>query len=412
MIAHHNASAALTRGPIGVLLVNTGTPDSPDPAAVGRYLTQFLSDPRVVDIHPVLRWLLVNVLIVPRRRVTSGDAYRAIWTPEGSPLWVNSKALQHSLGQVLGTSPSSSTPCAPWPGSEEAPPYSVIVAMRYGNPSIANGLTQLMQQQVREIVVVPLFPQYASAATGSVVEEVYRILGDLWNTPPVRVIGPFFDHPDFVGAVVDRLRAAQNTFQPDHILFSYHGLPERHIHKSGCQNPTRSSCDNTGTCSQSQSPCCDMQQPCPAVDVARNNTYCYRAQCYDTTRHIAAQLNLAPTDYTAAFQSRLGRTPWIKPYTDHVMPDLAARGRKRLAVVCPSFVADCLETVEEIGIRAAEAWRAMGGDALHLVPCVNAHPQWVHGLAQLIRGHHHDHGEPLPPKGLALPINQHHAITA
>jgi protoporphyrin/coproporphyrin ferrochelatase len=320
----------------GVLLINTGSPDAPTPKAVGKYLKEFLSDPRVIDIPALWRWLLVW-LIVPRRSHTSAKAYAKIWTT-GSPLIAHSRAVEQKVAALLGSK------------------YIVKIGMRYGQPSIAQALEEL--QTVKELIVLPLFPQYASAATGSAVEEVYKHLNQLWNIPPVKVLGAFYDNADFITAVSDNLR---NAAPYDFVLFSYHGLPERHVKKSETLH-------------------CNRQLPCPSI--GPQNAFCYRAQCFATTQRIAKTLQL--NHYQVAFQSRLGRTPWIKPYTDKVLPELYQQGFRRLAVVCPSFVADCLETLEEVGMRLQTQWLQLGGESLKLVPCVNDHPQWIQGIVSMV----------------------------
>ena len=228
--------------------------------------------------------------------------------------------------------------------------------MRYGVPSIDAAIARLADADVERITVVPLFPQYASASTGSALEAVYCAAAERWNVPPLDVLPSFYDAPGFVASLAAVARELPEEQLPDHVLISFHGLPERQIRKS----------DATGThCFASES-CCDAIGPA--------NRFCYRAQCAATARALAKALGLSREHWTLSFQSRLGRTPWIKPYTDEVLPELAARGVRRLAVVCPSFVADCLETLEEIGLRARDQWLALGGEELVLIPCVNAHP--------------------------------------
>lgn len=340
-----STSAART----GVLLMNLGTPASPEPRDVRRYLREFLSDARVLDLPWPARRLLVEAAILPFRPRRSAEAYRKIWTEQGSPLLVHSRALARALAERLGDA------------------YRVELAMRYGEPSLRGALARLLQADVRAVVAVPLFPQYASSASGSALEQLFALAGELWNVPPLRVVAPFYADPGFVAAVRERAAPDLERFRPDHVVLSYHGLPERHVRKS----------DPTGRHCLASEGCCGA--------IASANRSCYRAQCYATSRALAAALALPADRVTTAFQSRLGRTPWIRPYTDLVLPELAARGVKRLAVLCPSFVADCLETLEEIGLRAREQWRELGGDAFHLVACPNEHPAWVAALAALVR---------------------------
>jgi ferrochelatase len=337
--------------PAGVLLVNLGTPDAPKTKEVRRYLREFLSDPRVLDISAPARWLLLEGVILRLRPRRSAAAYAQVWTQAGSPLLVHGRALRDGVAAKLG------------------PEQPVELAMRYGNPSIATALERLRAADVSKIVVLPLFPQYASSSGGSAGARVMELAGELWNVPPIELLAEFPDHPGFVAAFADVARASLAGFHADHVLFSYHGLPERHVRKS----------DPTGVHCLATEHCCDAVVPA--------NRRCYRAQCHATTRALAAALDLAPGSFSVSFQSRLGRTPWIRPYTDLVLPELAARGVKRLAVLCPSFVADCLETVEEIGIRARDQWRGLGGEELRLVPSLNAHPRWVEAVVDMLAPH-------------------------
>lgn len=335
--------------PIGVLLLNLGTPDSTETADVRRYLREFLSDPRVVDINPIGRWLLLNLVILPFRPARSAEAYRTIWTDRGSPLLVYGQDLAEHLQEKLGDG------------------YRVELGMRYGSPSIASALERLVAQDLDRIVVAPLFPQYSSAASGSALDRVFELAGKLWNVPPLSSLAPFYDHPGFIKAFAAVARPVLDGFRPDHVLMSYHGLPERQVQKS----------DPTGEHCLVKEDCC--AQMCTA------NRYCYRAHCFETSRQLAQALELAPDQHSVSFQSRLGRQPWIQPYTDEMLPQLYEAGVRRLAIMCPAFVADCLETLEEIGIRAKEDWEALGGEALELVPSLNIHPTWVDALAEMVR---------------------------
>jgi len=333
----------------GVLLVNLGSPDAPTPRAVRRYLREFLGDPRVLDVPAPLRALALYGAILPRRPRRAAAAYQKIWTAEGSPLVSNGRALRDALQKELGGR------------------FTVELAMRYGVPAIGPALDRLVAADVARIHVVPLFPQYASASTGSALGAVYREAGRRWNAPPLEVAEPFFAEPGFIGALAAVARELPEERWPDHLLISFHGLPERQVRKS---DPSGAHCLAAEDC-------------CAAIGPA--NRFCYRAQCHATARALAAALRLPDEHWTLSFQSRLGRTPWLKPYTDEVLPELRARGVERLAVACPSFVADCLETLEEIGIRARDQWRALGGEDLVLIPCLNAHPRWVEALAGWMR---------------------------
>lgn len=337
------------RGRTGVLLINLGTPASPSVADVRRYLREFLSDPRVIDLPPLGRWMLLNLVILPFRPKRSAEAYSKVWLADGSPLLVYEERLARAAGGLLGER------------------FVVELGMRYGSPSIASALARLAKAAVERIVVLPLFPQYASASTGSALERVFDVVGASWTVPDIVTIGAFYDHPKFIEPFARIAKPILEAFRPDHVLFSYHGLPERHVTK----------CDATGRHCLVADECC--------ATIVEANRHCYRAQCYATTRALAGALGLVPALHSVSFQSRLGRTPWIKPYTDWVLPELSNKGVKRLAVMCPAFVADCLETLEEIGIRAKEDWRRLGGEDLLLVPSLNAEPIWVEAVADLIR---------------------------
>ena len=329
----------------GVLLVNIGSPDAPELKAVRRYLREFLSDPLVVDIHPVFRWLLLNLIILPRRPKTTAASYRAIWSERGSPLLTLSEELRDALADTLGEH------------------FRVELGMRYGNPSIKRALDSL-RKDCDHVIAVPLFPQYATAATGSAAREITKHLAHVWNMPAVEIRGAFFDREDVLDAWVEQHQSVLEQSPIDYLLFSFHGLPERHVRKSD------------GAFS------CDRSKPCP--DLTEGNRFCYRAQCYNTAHRIATRLGLEEDQFGVAFQSRLGRTPWIKPYTDELLPELYARGVRNLVVSSPSFAVDCLETLEEIGIRTRDAWLELGGEAFSVVPCLNAHPTWVRALAGLV----------------------------
>jgi protoporphyrin/coproporphyrin ferrochelatase len=327
-----------------ILLLNLGTPDHPYSFAVYRYLTQFLNDPRVIDLPAVIRWPLVNLLILPFRYRQSAKAYQKIWQEQGSPLLLHSLELKAALAQFMGAD------------------YEVELGMRYGKPSIKEALKKF--SNIEQLTIVPLFPQYASAANGSALEETLSLLAADWNIPSIRIIPPFYAHPEFISAYAELIRNTLAHQTPDLLLLSYHGLPERHINKSACRAE------------------CDRLHACPSIDI--NNLYCYRAHCYATSKALAEALQLNDNQYQVAFQSRLGRTPWIKPYTDLLLPELIQQGVKHLAIACPSFVADCLETLEEINIRAREQWQSLGGSSFTFIPCLNATPQWVKALAAIV----------------------------
>jgi ferrochelatase len=339
----------VTEARTGALLLNLGTPDSPSVSDVRRYLREFLSDPLVIDIPRVPRWLLVHLIIVPFRAPKSAQAYAKIWTKQGSPLAVHSRALSDAVAKELGAS------------------WVVEFAMRYREPSIRGALERLAEAKVDRLVVFPLFPQYAEASTGSALAKLRDEIDRSGMSLELATIPAFYDEPGFTDAVAEVARATLRDFDPDFVLFSYHGLPERQIRAS----------DHSGAHCLQRDDCC--------ASIVDANRDCYRAHCYATTRSVTQTLELPPERFSTSFQSRLGRTPWIQPFTDRALPQLAARGIRRLAVICPSFTADCLETLEEIGIRAAEQWRDLGGEALALVPAVNAHPVWVRAVADLLR---------------------------
>ena len=313
------------------------------------YLREFLSDPRVIDISAPARAVLLNLVILPFRPRRSAEQYEKIWTDDGSPLTIHTSALTDRVQEVLG------------------PGYRVAFGMRYRKPSIASAVDQLVAANCDRIIVLPLFPQYASASTGSALEELLRVVGEQWNVPDIATINDFFDDPRFVASLVEVARPHLDEFGPDHVVLSYHGLPERQVRKS----------DPTGSWCLARSDCCDR--------MVEANRFCYRAQSYATSRAIAGVLELDEGSYTTTFQSRLAGQKWIEPYTDVEIQDLYDRGVRRLAVLTPSFTADCLETLEEIGIRLREQWERMGGEDLLLVPCVNAEPTWVSAVADMVR---------------------------
>ncbi len=334
----------------GLLLCNLGTPDDPSPGAVRRYLAEFLADPRVLDINPVGRWALLNLVILPFRPAKSAHAYQQIWTDRGSPLLFHTQDLAAAVRERLGTG------------------WAVEVGMRYQSPSLASALERLRVAGADRVVVMPLYPQYSAASTGSSNEEIFRIASKPWVTPTLSFVEPFFEEPAFIDAFVARGRPVLDAERPDHVLMSFHGLPERHMRKA----------DDTGKHCLASPGCCDR--------LVAANRNCYRAQCFATARALAARLALPEGGWSVTFQSRLGRTPWIRPYTDVVLPELAAQGKKRVVVFCPAFVADCLETLEEIGIRAKRDFIAAGGESLALVPSLNATAPWADAVVALVRG--------------------------
>lgn len=333
----------------GVLLVNLGTPDAPETAPVRRYLRQFLSDRRVLTLPAPLRWALLNLVILPSRPAKSAAAYRKVWREDGSPLLVHSRELESGVAKELGED------------------FHVELAMRYGNPSIERGLEALEEAGATRVVVLPLFPQYASSVTASVSAEVFRCIDSKGDFPPLDILGDFHVAPGFIDSWGEMARADLQNFAPDHVLFSFHGLPEDQI---------RASDPSDGHCLASDG-CCEA----PGPSLRR----CYRAQCYATAKALTGSLNIEAETTSVSFQSRLGPRPWIQPFTDIELPKLAEAGHRRLAVFCPSFVSDCLETLEEIGIRLREQWQELGGEELWLSPCLNGDPRFAAAVADWIR---------------------------
>jgi ferrochelatase len=334
----------------GILLVNLGTPDSPETADVRKYLNEFLMDGRVIDINPVSRALLVRGIIVPFRAPKSAKLYKAIWSKEtGSPL-LHYSILQHkALVERLGDE------------------YQVELAMRYQSPSIESALERLKKNLVGDIKVIPMFPQYASASTGSVHDKVMKLVSEWQTIPNITFINSFHDDDLMITTF------AQNAlkYQPktyDHILFSFHGLPQRQLIK----------CDHTGNYCLKVDECCN--------NLNDTNKLCYSAQSYDTARLIAEQLSIPKEKYTVCFQSRLGNDPWVQPYTSQVIAQLAKEGKKRLLVFCPAFVADCLETVYEVTVEYGDEFKALGGEHVQLVESLNDSPTFIDALERMARG--------------------------
>lgn len=333
----------------GILVLNLGTPDNAEPPAVGRYLTQFLMDKWVIDIPWLFRWILVNILIVPKRKFLSSAAYQKIWRQDGSPLLKHTRALSERIAASLGSG------------------FHVEVAMRYGNPSIESAFQRLLERGCREVRVLGLYPQYAESSTRTAQEELARVVAKSGYAGQVRFLEPFYADSGFISAYSALIRQSLERERPDHLLFSFHSIPERHVQRL---DPSGAHCLRKDNC---------------CAEIGVNNRNCYRAQCFVTARMIAAQLGLPADKWSVSFQSRLGRTPWLQPYTDKVLVELPAKGVRSLAVVCPSFVTDCLETVEEIDMRGREEFLAAGGEKFTFIPCLNDDPSWARSAAQLLR---------------------------
>ena len=321
-----------------MLLINTGSPSALTRRAVASYLREFLSDHRIIDIRAWQRFLLVNVGIVPLRQFRTLRAYQRVWK-KASPLMQHMTALREALQKEL------------------EPEIVAAYASRYSEPTITQALDDLLQQGITELMILPLFPQYSSAANGSAIEMSLKILARKQFIPAVRVVNCFYDQEFFLKPLTQSVaQALADLPQVDFLLFSYHGLPVRQLP-------------------------CEYSQDCCAQ---ASNRLCYRRQCLATSATLAKRLQLADDFWATSFQSRLGRIPWIKPYTDEFALQLAARGVKHLAVACPSFVADCLETLEEIGMRLQEDFIKHGGKSLTLIPALNSDPLWVKELSRYI----------------------------
>ena len=327
----------------GVLLVNLGSPDSPSVGDVRKYLREFLMDARVLDAPYLVRFFVVHCCILPFRPKQSAHAYGQIWLREGSPLVVTSKNVQAKLQRRVS--------------------LPVQLAMRYQKPSIAGAIQKLREQGVSELLVIPMFPHYAMSSFETAAERVKELARTLAPGMRIRIAQPYYDDPDYIDALVasaaDHLRQGY-----DHLLFSFHGIPERHLHKS---DPTCAHCLKVENC---------CHRPSQAHET------CYRIQCFRSVEAFARKAGV--TRYSVAFQSRLGKDPWLQPYTDRELVRLAQDGVKRLCVICPAFVADCLETLEEIGIRGRETFLQAGGQHFTLIPCLNEHPSWIDALEKMV----------------------------
>ena len=333
----------------GVLLIQLGTPDSPRVSDVRSYLSEFLNDPRVIDLPYLIRKILVNGIIVPFRAPKSAKIYKELWElGEGkSPLLTHTLALQALLQKNF-----------------EGEHVTIEMAMRYKNPSLDSVLEKMRLANYDRIVLLPLFPQYASASTGSAIEKAMDIIRKWWVIPEIKIISQFYDNPGYIESIVDNAKKFQLS-DYDHILFSYHGLPERQVDKVY---------EGTDLCED---------QPCE-LEVNEKNKFCYKATSYATTRLIAKELGLTEKDYTVCFQSRLDKK-WLTPFSDKVVEEWAEKGAKKLLVFSPAFVADCLETLIEIGDEYQEIFEEKGGEKVQLVPSSNTHPAFIEGLTQLIR---------------------------
>lgn len=317
---------------IGVLLVQLGTPDAPTPAALRRYLRQFLSDSRVVERNRVLWWFVLRLLVLPRRPRHLAELYRRIWSRDGSPLLVISRSQERALDAELNR--------------REPGRFKVVLGMRYGSPSIASAVQGLKNWGADRLLLFPLYPQYAAATTGSAYDEVFKQLSALRFTPALRVVPPYYAHPAYLEALAQSVREAVTPLPrpPDRVIISFHGIPQRYVERG---DP-------------------------------------YASHCEATARSLAARAGWENGTYLMCYQSRTSRTPWLGPYTDETLVGLARSGVRHVMVICPGFVADCLETIDEIGHVGVEQFRAAGGDTLQLVEGLNDRPRWIAAMTEIV----------------------------
>tara|TARA_B110000211_G_scaffold25350_1_gene25972 strand:- start:323 stop:1333 length:1011 start_codon:yes stop_codon:yes gene_type:complete len=332
-----------------VLLINLGTPDSPGVSDVGKYLKEFLNDSRVIDYPYLKRKLLVNGIIVPFRKKESAKIYKQLWTKEGSPLLFHLVNLAKKVQKVYGDE------------------VDVFYGMRYQSPSLKDALEKIRKGNYEKLVVVPLYPQYASSSTGSTTQKVMEIMSKWEAIPTVSFVQSFFREEGYINSFVE-IASRYDIAKYDKVVFSFHGLPERHINKI-CNGEL---CKSANDCIKS----CGTER-----------TYCYRSACYETARGIAKKINLSDEDYIVAFQSRLGKDPWISPYTDIEIANLGKEGAKNLLVFSAAFIADCLETTIEIGTEFHEIFVENGGEKVQLVPSLNSEDFWVDALKKIIDKH-------------------------
>ena len=331
----------------GIILMNLGSPDSTEVKDVKKYLTEFLMDKRVIDYPYLLRKLLVSGVIVPFRAAKSAAAYKTIWTKEGSPLITLTKQQQQALQQQVAE--------------------PVVVAMRYGNPSMEDAYERLVKSvpDLQEVIAIPMYPHYAMSSYETAVEYAREIYKKKKYSFKLTFVKPFYNNAEYIDALSEKIRPyLQKPY--DHILFSYHGLPQRHITKG----------DVTGCHCLKVNDCCNVPSPVHA--------HCYRHQVLTTARLVAEKLQIPAGKYSFSFQSRLGREEWLKPYTDFRLMEFPAEGVKKLLVVCPAFVSDCLETLEEIAEQGKHTFMQAGGESFEAIPCLNTHPEWIQALSNWI----------------------------
>ena len=328
-----------------VLLINLGTPDSPSVKDVRKYLFEFLNDPRVIDINPIGRFFLVNFIIVPFRAPKSAKIYKELWTKDGSPIMIYGESVKEKLQKELGDD------------------FEVELAMRYKNPSLDEVCARMERRRYEKIIILPLFPQYASASTGSAIEKTMKLISKWWVIPEIKIISQFYDDENYLNCVIEQSKK-YNLNDYDHILFSYHGLPVRQVDKVYSDGK----------------PCLDHK--CED-EINVDNKYCYKATCFATTRLLAEKLNLPKERYTVCFQSRLDKD-WLEPFSDKVVEEWAKKGAKKILVFSPAFVADCLETTVEIGIEYQNIFKEHGGEKVQLVESLNDYPMWIETLKKMV----------------------------
>lgn len=314
---------------VGILLLQLGTPDAPTPAALRRYLHEFLNDRRVIDLPRIIWWPVLYLSVLPRRPARSARLYREIWTPEGSPLAATTRAQAEGLAARL---------------AEAGGDVRVAVGMRYGQPSIADAVEELVTAGCDRILALPQYPQYAGATTGSSLERLLDVVKRRRVVPALRVAPPYYESTDYIGALATTTREALEGWAPDHVLLSFHGVPKRYA---------------------------ELGDP-------------YPEHCHATARALMAAMGWSPDRVTLSYQSLFGREEWLRPYTDETLRTLAARGIRRLAVLCPGFTTDCLETLEEMGMTNRKLYEDAGGGEYRLVPCLNAHPAWIDAMTSMV----------------------------
>mgnify|MGYP003670311538 CR=1 FL=1 len=331
----------------GILLVNLGSPDSPEPKDVKKYLGEFLMDERVIDVPLWARNLLVKGIILNTRPKASAKAYKKIWWDEGSPLIVLSERLQNEIQKQVE--------------------HPVALAMRYGSMTIKKGLQELVDKGVDEVLLFPLYPQFAMATTETITVLAEEIRQEYFPDLKIESVPAFYNKPDYIEVLSNAIKKHLEGKNYEHLLFSYHGVPERHIRKSDI---TKSHCKIDGSC-------------CKTPSIAHE--FCYRHQCYEVTRLVAEKLQFEEGTYSTSFQSRLGFDPWLQPYTDRTIERLGKQGIKNMAIVTPAFVSDCLETLEEIAMEGKEIFHEMGGKEFTTVPCLNDGNEFVALLSKWIK---------------------------